>query len=73
MYKNLNKYFPVFVLPTLISFFLVFIIPFVLGVFLSFTEFTTVENAMWVGFENYIKAFTKDTSFLNQRIMENVY
>ena len=65
MYKNINKYFPIFVLPTLISFFLVFFIPFVLGVFLSFTEFTTVENAVWVGFQNYIKAFTKDNNFLN--------
>lgn len=65
MYKNISKYFPVFVLPTLISFFLVFLIPFVLGVFLSFTEFTTVENAVWVGLENYIKAFTKDNNFLN--------
>ena len=65
MYKNIQKYFPVFVLPTLISFLLVFLIPFILGVFLSFTEFTTVENAVWVGFENYIKAFKNDTNFLN--------
>ncbi len=65
MYKNINRYFPIFVLPTLISFFLVFLIPFVLGVFLSFTEFTTVENAVWVGLQNYIKAFTKDNNFLN--------
>lgn len=32
--------------------------------YLSFTEFTTVDNSTFVGFSNYIKAFTSDTSFL---------
>ncbi len=32
---------------------------------MSFTEFTTVDNAAWVGLDNYIKAFTQDESFLN--------
>lgn len=65
MDKNIKKYFPVFVLPTLISFIVVFLIPFILGIFLSFTKFTTVDNATWVGIENYVKAFTQDTNFLN--------
>ena len=65
MEKNIKKYFPVFLLPTFISFLVVFLIPFVMGIFLSFTEFTTVESATWVGFENYIKAFTQDESFLD--------
>ncbi len=65
MEKNLKRYFPVFVLPTLISFIIVFLIPFILGIFLSFTEFTTVESAEWVGLGNYIKAFTEDDNFLN--------
>ena len=65
MEKNIKKHFPVFVLPTLISFIIVFLIPFIMGIYLSFTEFTTVESATWVGFENYIKAFTKDENFLN--------
>ncbi len=65
MEKNIRKYFPVFLFPTLISFVLVFLIPFILGIYLSFTKFTTVENATWVGIENYIKAFTQDTNFLN--------
>lgn len=65
MEKNIKKYFPVFVLPTLISFVVVFLIPFVMGIYLSFTEFTTVENSKWVGIENYIKAFTQDENFLN--------
>lgn len=65
MEKNIKKYFPIFLLPTLISFVLVFLIPFVLGIYLSFTKFTTVENAIWVGIENYIQAFTQDTHFIN--------
>lgn len=65
MEKNIRKYFPVFLFPTLFSFILVFLIPFILGIYLSFTKFTTVENATWVGIENYIKAFTQDTNFLN--------
>lgn len=65
MEKNIKKYFPIFLLPTLISFVVVFLIPFVMGIYLSFTRFTTVENATWVGIDNYIKAFTQDENFLN--------
>jgi raffinose/stachyose/melibiose transport system permease protein len=63
--KALTKYFPVFALPTLIAFALAFIIPFLMGIYLSFTEFTTVTNATWVGFGNYILAFTANQEFLN--------
>ncbi len=65
MEKSLKKYFPIFVLPTFISFAVVFLIPFILGIYLSFTEFTTVESAEWVGIENYVNAFTEDDNFLN--------
>jgi raffinose/stachyose/melibiose transport system permease protein len=65
MEKNMKKYFPIFLLPTLISFVVVFLIPFIMGIYLSFTKFTTVENATWVGIDNYIKAFTQDENFLN--------
>lgn len=65
MERNMKKYFPIFLLPTLISFVVVFLIPFIMGVYLSFTKFTTVENAAWVGIDNYIKAFTQDENFLN--------
>jgi raffinose/stachyose/melibiose transport system permease protein len=65
MEKTLKKYFPVFVLPTLIAFTISFIIPFILGVYLSFCEFTTVTNTKFVGFDNYIKAFSINKEFLN--------
>ncbi len=61
----LKRYFPIFVLPTLAAFVIAFVIPFVLGFFLSFTEFRTVSDASFVGFSNYIKAFSEDASFLN--------
>ncbi len=64
MNKHLNRWFVVFVLPTLAAFTLAFIIPFGMGVWLSFTKFTTVTNAKWVGFDNYIRAFTEDNDFL---------
>lgn len=41
-----------------------FIIPFVMGIYLSFNKFTTVENAKWVGFDNYVRAFS-NKDFLN--------
>lgn len=54
----LKKWFPIFVLPTLVAFTIVFAVPFILGLGLSFTEFTTVLDAKWVAFENYIRAFS---------------
>lgn len=62
----LKKYFPIFVLPTLVCFVLFFLIPFIIGVVLSFTNFTTVTDIKgFVGFQNYIKAFTTDKEFLH--------
>lgn len=57
MEKNLKKYFPLFVLPTLIAFIIAFVVPFIMGVYLSFCEFTTVTNAKFVGIQNYLNAF----------------
>ncbi len=65
MQKTLKKYFPIFVLPTLIAFLIAFIVPFLMGVYLSFTEFTTVTNAKWVGLQNYGKAFTANGDFVH--------
>ncbi len=62
MEKAIKKWWPLFVLPTLASFVIGFIIPFIQGLYLSFCEFTTVNNASFVGFKNYIKIF-QDTQF----------
>lgn len=63
MQKILKKYFPIFVLPTFLVFMIVFIVPFILGVGLSFTEFTTIFNAKFVGLQNYITAFSEGQRF----------
>lgn len=64
MEKTVKRWFPVFVLPALAAFLIAFVIPFAMGVALSFTEFRTVSDATFVGFSNYIRAFTDDNLFL---------
>ena len=56
--KNLRKYYIVFALPTLVAFTIVFLIPFIAGIYLSFTSFTTVSDATFVGLDNYKAVFT---------------
>ncbi len=64
MEKALKKWFPIFVAPTLAAFCVGFIWPFIHGLYLSFCQFTTVDNAKFIGISNYIKALT-DTSFID--------
>lgn len=64
----MKKYFAFFTLPTVLAFLIAFLIPFLMGIYLSFTKFTTVNDAHWVGFSNYIRAFTSDQDFLNTLI-----
>ncbi len=61
MEKSIKKYWPLFLLPTLAAFAIGFVVPFAEGIYLSFCKFSTVNNAQWVGFENYIKIFIDDT------------
>ena len=53
MQKTLKRYFPIFVLPTLLAFAVAFLIPFVMGIYLSFCNFTTVIDARFTGISNY--------------------
>ncbi len=62
MQKSLKKYFPVFVLPTLLCFALAFLVPFGMGLVLSFCDFTTVTDATFNGVQNYVRAFTDPSS-----------
>ncbi|MGO1401971.1 MAG: carbohydrate ABC transporter permease [Flaviflexus sp.] len=63
MQRALKKYFPVFVAPTGIAFTIAFLLPFVIGIYLSFSDFTTISNAEWVGLENYQRAFDESQGF----------
>jgi len=60
-----KKYYALFTLPTIIAFAIAFLIPFLFGIYLSFTNFRTVTDTTWVGFSNYIRAFTGDKNFVN--------
>lgn len=65
MNKGLGRYFPLFILPTLIAFVIAFLIPFLLGIWLSFTQFTTISDSTFVGFANYREIFSGSSDFLN--------
>lgn len=65
MKRSIKKYAPIFLLPITIAFLFSFAVPFVMGVGLSFADFTTVTDAKWVGFQNYINAFTSSSDFLH--------
>ncbi len=64
MAHSIRKYFPIFALPTMAAFCIGFLWPFLQGVYLSFCEFTTVTDAIFVGFKNYIKVWG-DATFLH--------
>ena len=64
MDKALKKYAPLFVLPTFAAFLVGFVYPFIQGLYLSFCKFTTITNAEFIGFGNYVKVF-QDASFLD--------
>ncbi len=58
--KELRPYFLLFALPTFIAFLIGFVVPFGLGIYLSFCKFTTVNDAVPVGFANYLAVFDKN-------------
>lgn len=64
MQKNMKKYWPIFTVPVMAAFAIGFVIPFILGIYLSFTKFTTVKDAKWVGLSNYRKLFA-DATYLH--------
>ena len=64
MQKAISKYWPVFVLPTLVAFIIGFIWPFIWGTYLSFQRFTTVSKTTFVGIQNYLSVF-QDSTFLH--------
>ena len=61
MERAIRKYWPIFVLPTLLAFVFGFIIPFIEGVYLAFCQFTTVKDATFIGLSNFTKVFADST------------
>lgn len=64
MRTSLKKYFPIFMMPTLIAFAIGFVWPFLWGIYLSFFKFKTLRFAEFYGLKNYFIAF-QDETFLN--------
>ena len=62
--RPIQRWFPLFILPTFICFIIGFIWPFAQGIYLSFCTFNTPRDAAWVGIQNYVKAFS-DPGFAN--------
>lgn len=60
MKTNLKKYFPVFLLPTLLAFIIGFVWPFLWGIYLSFFKFKTLRFQEFNGFRNYVLAFSDE-------------
>ena len=65
MQDTLKKFFPIFVLPTLIAFAIAFFVPFLVGTALSFTSFTTITDATWVGLDNFARVFSEREGFVS--------
>ena len=67
MGKTLHKnplYFCMFLLPTVAAFLIGFVIPFGMGIYLSFCKFKTINNAKFVGLDNYVQLFSGDEIFV---------
>lgn len=59
--KTIKKWWPIFVVPTLVAFIIGFLWPFIWGIYLSFCKFTTVQDVTFVGFSNYQKILLDNT------------
>ena len=73
MNTALKRYSPIFLLPTFLAFIFAFLAPFIMGIYLSFTEFVTVNNAKFVGFQNYVRAFFDNTDFVRSLIFTSAF
>ena len=62
MENTLRRWWPLFVLPTMAAFAVGFLWPCLSGLYLSFCRFTTISNAVFVGLENYVRAFGDSSS-----------
>ena len=62
--RPVQRWAPLFILPTFAAFCIGFIWPFLQGIYLSFCSFNTPKDAKWVGISNYVKAFS-DPGFFN--------
>ena len=60
----IRRWQPLFLWPMVVAFAVGFVWPFIHGIYLSFCKFKTTSDAQFIGFGNYLKAFS-DSSFLH--------
>lgn len=53
-----------FIAPFFIMFFIFTVIPIIMAIFQSFTQYNMLQDATFIGFENYKQLFLKDSLFL---------
>ena len=62
--RPIQKWAPLFLLPTFAAFCIGFLWPFIHGIYLSFCNFNTPKDAKWIGIANFEKVFS-DAGFIN--------
>ena len=64
MKKNSNKHIAyLFLLPWIIGFLSLTLVPMVVSLYYSFNDFNMISDPVFVGFDNYIRMFTRDPHF----------
>ena len=58
MQKYYKKWAPIFLIPIMVCFLVAFLVPFGMGLYFSLTRYQSIDNATFIGFDNYVKAFT---------------
>ncbi|GAA4968379.1 multiple sugar transport system permease protein [Nonomuraea thailandensis] len=62
-----------FLAPWFVGLLVITIGPIFASLYLSFTDYSLLEEAQWVGFDNYVKMFTEDPRFLNSLKVTTIY
>ncbi|WP_429976074.1 carbohydrate ABC transporter permease [Enterococcus sp. DIV0086] len=68
-----RKHFYLFILPWIIGFLAFVLIPMIMSLCMSFTKWDLLTEPTWVGFKNYIRAFTEDPLFYQSLKVTFVY
>jgi multiple sugar transport system permease protein len=63
----------VFLAPWFVGLFLITIVPILASLYLSFTDYSLLDEAKWVGWANYAKMFTQDDRFLSSLKVTSIY
>lgn len=62
-----------FLLPWLVGFFVITLGPMLYSFYLSFTDFSLLGSAEWVGVDNYVRLFTEDEKYFDSVRVTLVY